>query len=69
MEGIVKSKVEFDNGVIIEEGDKVRVVICGSGSVIEGTANRVAKKNIEIAIDENYICKVVYDDIDDVAKL
>lgn len=64
----VKTRVEFANGVVIEEGDTATVVISGSGAVIEGIVEKVSPKLMKVRNLETYICEAVYADIADVTK-
>lgn len=65
----VKSKVEFTNGVVIEEGDNVKIVVSGTGAVVEGMAVKVATKAIAVELEENFTATVKFEDINDVEKV
>lgn len=68
MKAQVRAKAEFENDVIIEEGDNVKIVISGTGAIVEGMAVKISAKAIGVELAENFVATVQFDDINDVEK-
>lgn len=69
MEVNVYAILELDDGTTFVAGEMVSVVVSGSGAVVEGKLTKIAKKNIEIALDELYSAKVLFEDMEQITKL